>query len=99
VKQGNLLGLINTSYSIGAIVSGWFIGGPTVSALSNICIVVVDANFGQADYLGRRWGMGIGCFITVIATLIQAFAPRHQVGVFILGRVIIGIGQGMALSN
>jgi MFS family permease len=43
--------------------------------------------------------MGIGCFITVIATLIQAFAPKHQVGVFILGRVIIGIGQGMALSE
>lgn len=26
-----LLGLINTVYSIGAIVSGWFLGGPTVS--------------------------------------------------------------------
>lgn len=43
--------------------------------------------------------MGIGCFITVIATLIQAFAPKHKVGVFILGRVVIGIGQGMALSE
>jgi hypothetical protein len=26
-----LLGLVNTTYSIGAIVAGWFIGGPTVS--------------------------------------------------------------------
>ncbi len=42
--------------------------------------------------------MGLGCFITVIATIIQTFAPRHQIGVFILGRVLIGIGQGMALT-
>ncbi|KAJ5040395.1 uncharacterized protein L3040_006051 [Drepanopeziza brunnea f. sp. 'multigermtubi'] len=76
----NLLGLINTSYSIGAIVAGWFLGGPF------------------ADWLGRRAGTGIGCFITVIATIIQTFAPRHQLGVFIFGRVLIGVGQGMALT-
>jgi hypothetical protein len=29
-----MLGLINTVYSIGAIVSGWFIGGPVVSSSS-----------------------------------------------------------------
>lgn len=29
-----MLGLINTVYSIGAIVSGWFIGGPVVSSCS-----------------------------------------------------------------
>ncbi|KAH8912109.1 sugar transporter [Coniochaeta sp. PMI_546] len=75
-----LIGLINTAYTIGAIVAGFFLGGPT------------------ADYLGRRWGMWIGCFITVIATFIQAFAPRHKLGAFIAGRVLIGIGQGMALT-
>ncbi|RDW76988.1 hypothetical protein BP6252_05041 [Coleophoma cylindrospora] len=79
-KNKNLLGLINTSYSIGAIVAGWFLGGPT------------------ADFLGRRWGMGIGCFITIIATFVQCFAPQHQLGVFIFGRVLIGIGQGIALT-
>lgn len=26
-----LLGLINTIYAIGAIISGWFVGGPLVS--------------------------------------------------------------------
>jgi len=51
-----------------------------------------------ADYLGRRWGMGIGCFITVIATFMQTFAPRGKLGVFIAGRVLIGIGQGTALT-
>jgi len=43
--------------------------------------------------------MGLGCFITVIATFIQTFAPYHKIGVFIFGRVLIGIGQGMALSK
>ncbi|KAF4980682.1 hypothetical protein FZEAL_3350 [Fusarium zealandicum] len=75
-----MLGLINTSYTIGAIVSGFFLGGPT------------------ADYLGRKWGMFIGCFITIIATFMQTFTPHHQIGVFIAGRVLIGIGQGLALT-
>ncbi|KAF4982725.1 hypothetical protein FZEAL_1714 [Fusarium zealandicum] len=51
-----------------------------------------------ADYFGRRAGMGIGCFITIIAAFIQAFAPRNKLGVFIFGRVLIGIGQGTALT-
>lgn len=48
--------------------------------------------------MGRRWGMGIGCFVTIIATFVQTFAPRGKLGVFIFGRVLIGIGQGTALS-
>jgi MFS family permease len=43
--------------------------------------------------------MGIGCFITIIASFVQAFAPIHKVGIFIFGRVLIGIGQGIALSE
>jgi MFS family permease len=43
--------------------------------------------------------MGIGCFITIIAAIVQAFAPKGKLGVFILGRVLIGIGQGTALSK
>ncbi|KAK0381326.1 hypothetical protein CLIM01_01295 [Colletotrichum limetticola] len=79
-KDTQLIGLVNTAYTIGAIVAGFFIGGPT------------------ADYLGRRWGMAIGCFVTIIATLMQTFTPHHKLGVFIAGRVVIGIGQGMALT-
>jgi predicted MFS family arabinose efflux permease len=41
--------------------------------------------------------MGIGCFLTIVATFMQAFAP--SLGVFIGGRVVIGIGQGLALST
>uniref|UniRef100_L2FMR9 Sugar transporter n=1 Tax=Colletotrichum fructicola (strain Nara gc5) TaxID=1213859 RepID=L2FMR9_COLFN len=79
-KDTQLIGLVNTAYTIGAIVAGFFIGGPL------------------ADQLGRRWGMAIGCFVTIIATLMQTFTPHHKLGVFIAGRVIIGLGQGMALT-
>lgn len=53
----------------------------------------------QADYFGRRVGMAVGCFLTIIATFMQAFAPYHNLGCFIGGRVLIGLGQGMALST
>lgn len=43
--------------------------------------------------------MGIGCCITIVATFIQTFAPYHNLGVFIFGRVLIGLGQGIALSK
>lgn len=51
----------------------------------------------QSDKLGRRWGMGIGCFLTIIATFMQTFSPN--LGCFIAGRVVIGLGQGIALST
>ncbi|KAI1265761.1 sugar transporter [Xylariaceae sp. FL1019] len=51
-----------------------------------------------ADYFGRRVGMGLGCFITIIATFLQTFAPYHNLGAFIGGRVLIGVGQGLALT-
>ncbi|OBR15004.1 Sugar transporter [Colletotrichum higginsianum IMI 349063] len=79
-RDTQLIGLVNTAYTIGAIVAGFFIGGPI------------------ADYLGRRWGMAIGCMVTIVATLMQTFTPHHKIGVFIAGRVIIGLGQGMALT-
>ena len=53
----------------------------------------------QADRFGRRVGMATGAFMTIIATFMQTFAPEHTFGVFIAGRVIIGIGQGIALSK
>jgi hypothetical protein len=43
--------------------------------------------------------MGIGCVITIAATFVQTFAPYHKLGVFIFGRVLIGLGQGIALSK
>lgn len=42
--------------------------------------------------------MGIGCFVTVCATMLQTFAPKGNLGCFMAGRFIVGVGQGMALS-
>lgn len=75
-----MIGFINTSYVIGAIIAGFFFGGPT------------------ADRFGRRVGMWLGCFLTIIATFVQTFTPKGNIGCFIAGRVIIGFGQGLALT-
>lgn len=93
-----LLGLINTVYSIGAIVSGWFLGGPIVSQTHIGSAQPPNSHKHQADFLGRRWGMGIGCFVTICATMIQTFSPKGSLGAFMAGRVLVGVGQGMALS-
>lgn len=42
--------------------------------------------------------MAAGSVCVIIATIMQTFAPRGQIGVFIAGRVLIGIGQGLALT-
>jgi predicted MFS family arabinose efflux permease len=57
------------------------------------------ANFIQADRFGRRVGMATGAFLTIIATFMQTLAPQDTFGVFVAGRVIIGISQGIALSK
>lgn len=75
-----VVGAINTAYTVGAIVAGWFFGGPL------------------ADRFGRRWGMATGCIFTIVATFLQTFAPEKNVAMFIAGRVIIGLGQGIALT-
>ncbi|KAI9756264.1 MAG: hypothetical protein M4579_003931 [Chaenotheca gracillima] len=75
-----LIGAVNTAYTVGAIIAGFFFGGPL------------------ADYFGRRIGMGVGCALVILATFLQTFAPRGNIGCFIGGRVIIGIGQGIALT-
>jgi MFS family permease len=79
-SKANLYGAINTAYTVGAIVAGWFMGGPL------------------ADFAGRRVGMACGAILVIIATFMQCFSPRGEIGVFIAGRVVIGIGQGLALS-
>jgi MFS family permease len=76
----NIIGAINTSYTVGAVVAGFFMGGPL------------------ADWAGRRVGMAAGAMLVIVATFMQTFAPHGKIGVFIAGRVIIGIGQGLALT-
>ncbi|OJD37757.1 sugar transporter [Diplodia corticola] len=73
-------GAINTAYTVGAVVAGFFMGGPL------------------ADFAGRRAGMAAGSLLVIIATFMQAFSPRGNIGCFIGGRVVIGLGQGLALT-
>ncbi|WPG99617.1 Quinate permease [Acrodontium crateriforme] len=75
-----IIGAINTAYTVGAIVAGFFFGGPV------------------ADYFGRRIGMVAGACFVILATFLQTFSPRGDIGCFIAGRVFIGIGQGLALT-
>ena len=79
--DANIIGAVNTSYTVGAIVAGFFMGGPI------------------ADYFGRRVGMAAGSVCVIVATFMQTFSPRGEIGCFIAGRVVVGIGQGLALSK
>jgi MFS family permease len=79
-NKSNEYGAINTAYTVGAIVAGWFIGGPL------------------ADWGGRRVGMATGAGFVIIATFMQAFTPKGNIGIFIGGRVVVGLGQGLALT-
>ncbi|KAH6613000.1 general substrate transporter [Boeremia exigua] len=79
--NNNMIGLINTTYSVGGIIAGWFFAGPI------------------ADHLGRHWGMAIGCLMTIVVTFIQTFASRSALSAFIVGRVVIGAGQGIAITS
>ncbi|KAI2791347.1 hypothetical protein POX_c04204 [Penicillium oxalicum] len=77
----NTIGSINTAYTVGAIIGGFFFSGPI------------------ADYFGRKIGMATGCVLVIIATFMQAFSPYHGLACFMVGRVLIGLGQGIALTS
>jgi MFS family permease len=98
-KNTQLIGGVNTAYTVGAIAAGWFLGGPIVSFDGLVAKRQLILTMVQADRFGRRVGMAFGAFLTIIATFIQTFAPQHKLSVFIAGRVIIGVGQGVALSE
>lgn len=42
--------------------------------------------------------MGVGCIFVIVATFMQTFFPRHKLGVFLAGRLLVGMGQGIALT-
>lgn len=75
------IGAVNTAYTVGAVVAGFFFGGPI------------------SDRFGRRVGMGVGAMFVVVATFMQTFSPRGKLGVFLAGRLLVGIGQGIALTS
>ena len=42
--------------------------------------------------------MACGCVLVIIATFIQTFCPQGKLAAFLVGRCIIGVGQGVALT-
>ncbi|KAL7276937.1 hypothetical protein RUND412_000081 [Rhizina undulata] len=77
--NSSMIGAVNTAYTVGGIVAGFFFSAPL------------------ANHYGRRSAMAVGCFLVIISTFIQCFAPRGSIAGFLAGRCIIGFGQGLAL--
>lgn len=75
---------------------------PTVHGLivSSILIPAAISSFfaGRlADALGRHWGIAIGAFIYGLGAALEA-AAMH-IAMFIVGRVVQGIGEGLYLGT
>ncbi|RDL38461.1 MFS general substrate transporter [Venustampulla echinocandica] len=78
--DANVIGSVNTAYTVGGIVSGVFFSAP----ISNMW--------------GRKMAIVVGCVIVIIATFVSTFTPRN-IGGYIGGRALVGIGQGIALGS
>lgn len=50
-----------------------------------------------ADILGRKAAMAIGSVLIMIGAILETFTKRHTIGMFIAGRAVVGLGQGIAL--
>ncbi|PSN59096.1 MFS sugar transporter-like protein [Corynespora cassiicola Philippines] len=72
---------------IGSINTAYTVGGILAGVLFSAPI---------SDNFGRRWAIIVGCVIVIISTFISTFTPRN-IGGFIAGRALVGIGQGIAL--
>ncbi|KAF2621970.1 MFS sugar transporter-like protein [Macroventuria anomochaeta] len=72
---------------IGSINTAYNVGGIIAGVFMSAPI---------SDRFGRRWAIITGCVIVIISTFISTFTPRN-IGGFIAGRAIVGIGQGIAL--
>lgn len=75
---------------------------PTIHGLivSSILIPAAISSFfaGRlADAFGRRWGIAVGSLIFAIGAALEA-ASLH-IGMFVAGRVIEGIGEGLYMGT
>jgi MFS family permease len=46
---------------------------------------------------GRKLCIQLGCAIVIVSAIVQCFAPNMEA--FIAGRLIMGMGQGLAVST
>ncbi|CAI6334740.1 unnamed protein product [Periconia digitata] len=73
--------------TVGSINTAYSVGGILAGVFLSAPI---------SDRWGRKWAIIVGCVFVIISTFISTFSPRN-IGVFIAGRAIVGIGQGIAL--
>lgn len=52
-----------------------------------------------ADLLGRKSAMAIGSLLIIIGAVLETCTRKHTIGMFIAGRAIVGLGQGIALCK
>lgn len=64
-----------------------------VSILSAGTFVGAMLSGPAGDYLGRRWGIIVSCFVFNIGAALQTAA--HGLPLFIAGRVVAGLGVGL----
>lgn len=75
------------------------IGG--VNTAYSVCAIISGFFLAApcADILGRKAAMAIGSVLIMIGALLETFTRRHAIGMFIAGRAVVGLGQGIALCR
>lgn len=82
-----MIGLINSAYTIGAIIGGWFFGGPIAdffgrkTGMATGCILVIIATFIQAftprghisGFIAGRTIIGFGQGIALSKSVLVSF--------------------------
>jgi len=66
-----------------------------VSILSAGTFVGALAGAPISDILGRRWGLQVAMVIFILGVALQVGAPAHNEAMFVVGRVIAGLGVGI----
>jgi SP family sugar:H+ symporter-like MFS transporter len=64
-----------------------------VSILSAGTFVGALVGYPSSDYLGRRWGLILSCFVFSLGVIFQTVATALPL--FVIGRVVAGVGVGI----
>jgi MFS family permease len=84
----------------------WF-GNPDSETIGGVntayCVCAILSGWFLAapvtDRLGRKSGMAIGSVLVMVGSIMETFSPKNTLGVFIAGRAVNGLGQGIALCK
>ena len=96
--MGALLVLTPFQKEFGASVDGEMAG--FITAFFQIGAVASSPFIGEAlDRFGRRFGIFVGCLLTIVGTVLEGTANlNHSLAQFLGGRFLLGMGTNIALS-